>query len=261
MAWPVIEYEDVKILEGWSIYDIDQFLASQNLAHEGDYIAYVTDQDSIATIASKYNFVQEFVDTKPSAWLPISLEGLLYPDTYRIDLSKNTVYQLVALQLRAFQQKVYDTYYGDIYWFSDALRASGYSFDLRRYNIVTLASIIEKEEHRNANKPTIASIFLNRIQNNMRIDADITLCYGLGTSYKKCTPSVIVQHLKDTWNLYNTRVHSWLTPWPIANPSQQTFDSLLHFSSSDYLYYLHDSSWQIYYGKTLEEHTANKAYL
>ena len=261
MDGPVVDYEDVKILEGRSIYDIDQYLADNHLADQGEYIAYVTDPESLQTIATKYDFVQEFFDTKPTPWIPVSLEGLLYPDTYRIDLSKNTVYQLVALQLRAFQDKVYTPYRSQISWFSQQLRESSYEFDLRWYNIVTLASILEKEERTNANKPTIAGIFLNRIQQGMRIDADITLCYGLEESYTSCTPSIIVQHLKDSNNLYNTRVHSGLTPGPIANPSQASFDALLGFVPTSYLYYLHSSSGQIYYGTSLEEHNANKVHL
>jgi len=69
-----------------------------------------------------------------------------------------------------------------------------------------LASVIENEEKANANKPAIAGIFLNRIQQGMRLDADITLCYGKEITYDLCTPAYIVQNLKDSANGYNTRV-------------------------------------------------------
>ncbi len=68
-----------------------------------------------------------------------------------------------------------------------------------------LASIIEKEERYGPNRPTIASVFFNRLETGMRIDADISLCYGLGKGYENCTPEVIVENLYDASNVYNTR--------------------------------------------------------
>lgn len=124
-----------------------------------------------------------------------------------------------------------------------------------------MASIIEKEERNNTNKPIIAGIFLNRIQSDMRIDADITLCYGLKTGYESCTPSLIVKSIADANNVYNTRVHKGLTPTPIANPSVATFRALLDFTPTKYYYYLHGSDGSIHYGATLDEHNANKKYL
>ncbi len=127
------------------------------------------------------------------------------------------------------------------------------------YDIVTLSSIIEKEERNKKNKSTIAWVFLNRIQNKMRIDADITLCYGLLKWYESCTPSLIVISLSDSSNLYNTRVHSWLTPIPISNPSVETISALLWFQKSNNFYYLHDNNGQIRYAEDLQWHNNNKS--
>ncbi len=68
-----------------------------------------------------------------------------------------------------------------------------------------LASIVEKEERSNSQRPAVASVFYNRLQDGMRIDADISLCYGLAQPYSACTPDVIVENLQDNTNLYNTR--------------------------------------------------------
>ena len=95
----------------------------------------------------------------------------------------------------------------------------------------------------------------------MRIDADITLCYGLHTWYETCTPSLIVKSINDTDNLYNTRVHSGLTPTPIANPSVTSFKALLEFMKTNNYYYLHGSDGAIHYGSTIQEHNTNKQYL
>ena len=121
-----------------------------------------------------------------------------------------------------------------------------------RYNIVTLASIIEKEERNPINKPRVVGIFLNRIQQGMRIDADITLCYGLHQGYEKCKPDLIVRSLKDTTNLYNTRVHSGLTPGPISSPSLETILAVLNVEKTSNLYYLHDMQGNIRYATDLQ---------
>jgi UPF0755 protein len=59
------------------------------------------------------------------------------------------------------------------------------------YDTVILASIVEKEERTTTNKPTVAGVFFNRLANSMRLDADITLCYGLHEPYETCTPVLI----------------------------------------------------------------------
>ena len=260
--WPTRSYEVVTILEWWSIYDIDAYLVKQWYITEGEYITYVSNPSNISSISNKYPFVQKFLDTKPStAPAQVSLEWLLYPDTYHINANQPILDQLVSLQLKAFQDKVYGPYQSQIESFSTRLSSQWFTFSLGRYNIVTLASIIEKEERNVTNKPIIAGIFLNRIQSGMRIDADITLCYWLKTGYEVCTPSLIVKSISDANNIYNTRVHNWLTPTPIANPSASTFKSLLDFVKTNNMYYLHGSDGKIYYGTTLQEHNSNKQYL
>jgi len=57
--------------------------------------------------------------------------------------------------------------------------------------MLILASVVEKEERNTKNKPTVAGIFFNRLANGMRLDADITLCYGLHEPYETCTPALI----------------------------------------------------------------------
>lgn len=93
----------------------------------------------------------------------------------------------------------------------------------------------------------------------MKLDADITLCYGLKTSYTNCTPAVIARNINDTNNKYNTRTHRDLPPTPICSPTRESINAVMNPQSSEYLYYLHDMEGNIHYGRTLEEHNANKA--
>ena len=93
----------------------------------------------------------------------------------------------------------------------------------------------------------------------MKIDADITLCYGLRTSYTSCTPAVIARNVSDKNNVYNTRAIRGLPPTTICNPTRESINAVINPQASDYLYYLHDMQGNIHYGTTLEEHNANKA--
>jgi UPF0755 protein len=93
----------------------------------------------------------------------------------------------------------------------------------------------------------------------MRIDADITLCYGLRQGYENCPPSVIVMHLDDKTNPYNTRAVMGLPPTPIANPSIASIRAVLQPTTSKDIFYLHDSKGRIYTAQTNAEHELNKS--
>lgn len=236
------DYLRLTILEGRSIYDIDEALARKWYITGGDFIDYVTNANNIAQLQTSFSFLEN-----SALWILNSklktLEGFLYPDTYNVDKNKPLIPQLVDKQLQNFDIKVQK----NITDITD------------EYNIIILASILEKEERNIANKATVAGIFLKRMELWMALDADITLCYGLKQSYTTCTPAVIAQKIWDKNNKYNTRTHRDLPPTPISNPTRESVNAVLNPQSSDYLYYLHDMEGNIHYGRTLEEHNANKA--
>lgn len=242
------------LLEGWSSYDVDARLTELWVIEAGQYHAAITDGSIISEYAQQYQYLQkQYTTTLPS------LEWYLYPDTYFVDTDKDITKQLINLQLKAYQDKVREPYNSQILWYSQKLKSDWFTFDLTPYSLMKLASVIENEEKSNANKPSIAGIFLNRIQQGMRLDADITVCYGKAVTYETCTPSYIVQNLKDSANGYNTRVEWWLPPTPISNPSVATIKALLEYKKSWDIFYLHDSSGQIYTAATNDQHNANKA--
>lgn len=245
---PTQAYTRYTVLEWWSIYDIEADLVKKGFAETGVYLSYVTDWWNISSYAQYYEFLRH-IPTGIS-----SLEGFLYPDTYHIDINQDFVKQLVDLQLQAFDTKIWATYQQQL------LQFDRWNYSL--YDLMILASIVEKEEKNVDNKPTVAGVFFNRLGAGMKLDADITLCYWLQQSYDKCTPSVIAQHITDGDNLYNTRQRAGLTPQIISNPSVETIWAVLAYKDTDYVYYLHDMRGGIHYGRTLEEHNANKrAYL
>ncbi len=240
VAGPKYQYQTIKILEWWSIYDIDSALSAKWYISAGEYISFVTNQSIIQKYQQRYAFLTNI------SWLK-SLEGFLYPDTYSVDKDKNILDQLVYLQLQAFKTKVWD-----------AVEDQALSFDLSWYDTIKMASIVEKEEKSSKNKPTVAGILIKRFQLGTLIGADISLCYFFEKPYKECTPSFIGQHVSDTNNPYNTRTLKWLPPQPISNPAIGTIKAVLDYEKTDYLFYLHDSNGGIHYGRTLQEHNQNK---
>jgi len=236
------DYLRLTILEGRSIYDIDEALARKWYITGGDFVRYVTDQNIIIQLQKNYAFLENY-----ALWIQNSkletLEGFLYPDTYNVDKNKLLIPQIVSKQLQGFQTRV----------------RSKLNNPTDFYTTIILASVVEKEERNTDNKATVAGIFLKRLEIWMKIDADITLCYGLKTSYTSCTPTVIRRNIGDTNNKYNTRAVRGLPPTTICNPTRESINAVVNPQNSDYLYYLHDIKGNIHYGSTLEEHNTNKA--
>lgn len=242
-AGPTQNFVRYTVLEWRSIYDIDADLATKWFIQAGDYIRYVTDYTTIQQLQKSYVFLQQ-------AWTLQTLEWFLYPDTYFVDDHSPFVMQLVKAQLDTFQQKIWSHY-------GDSVPLFTQSQWLSWYEIVSLASVVQKEERSKANQPTIVGIFLRRLSMGMRLDADITLCYYYKKSYDLCTPWFIASHIDDN-QAYNTRQVKGLPPTPIANIPASTIDAVLHFVASKYLYYLHDNQWQVWWAETLDQHNANK---
>ena len=239
--WPQRDVKRVTLLEWRSIYDIDAYLTELWEISAGQFIQKAEDQQFIQEMKSDFPFLSSLPSGK-------SLEGYLYPDTYFLDPNSSIPEQLIKSQLKNFNQKVWIP-------LGDQLQSFGYGFD--SYKLLTLASVIENEEKLAENKPIIAGIFLNRLEKGMRLDADVTLCYGLKITYDQCRNQILA-NLSDASNLYNTRQNYGLPPTPISSPSVETISATLDFKKTGALYYLHDASGKIHYGTTLEEHNENK---
>lgn len=256
LAGPQVIYEHVTLLEGWSSYDMDAELTENELISVWEYRAFITDPAIIDRYAQRFNFLKQAVQERVNI---TSLEWFLYPDTYYVDLSKDIVDQLVFLQLQNFQTKIREPHGEELLTLSDRLKRIDYDFSLSSYGALILASIIEKEERSNAQRPAIAGVFYNRLQDGMKIDADISLCYGLAQPYSACTPDVIVDNLQDKANVYNTRAVLWLPPTPIWNPTVGSITALLEAEKWPYYYYLHDSEGELHLWSNISEHNDNKS--
>lgn len=221
--------QEITILPGWNIFDIDEYLSNRWTIDKWELINLSSNIPM--KIKDKYAFLKS----------NNSLEWFLYPDTYRVNLWAK-IEDIVKVALDEFGSKIY--YKLDINW--DYF-----------YNKAILASIVQKEERSTENQPIVAGILLKRLEENIALWADATVCYEYQLTSKACTPQFIWEkiHIKSS---YNTRNQLWLPPTPISNFTKETFDAANNPQSSDYYYYLHDNEWYIHYAKTLDEHVKNK---
>ncbi len=249
MKWPEQDYIRYTMLEGWSIYDVDADMSQKWLIQPWALLQRANDEWVIAQLSEVFPFLKQST--------PITtLEGFLYPDTYFLSTNSDIVTQFFQASLKRFDEKIIPLREKNKSQFTNRVKESGISLSF--YGALTLSSVIEKEERASSAKPTIAGIFINRLWGDIQLWADITLCYGLKEPYESCTPSVINRWIYDKGNIYNTRIQKWLPPTPISSVTDITFDALMNFSRTKYLFYLHDNSGKIYYAETNAEHEENK---
>jgi UPF0755 protein len=152
----------------------------------------------------------------------LPLEGFLFPATYEF-LERTTSQQLVAAQLETFRRN----------WAKVGL---GYarSKNLTPYDVLTIASMVEKEAQAPEERPLVAAVIYNRLHERMPLQIDATLRYGLDIPP---TDSIRLSQL-DSPSPYNTRKRTGLPPTPIANPGVASIQAAAHPARVDYLYFV-----------------------
>jgi UPF0755 protein len=149
-----------------------------------------------------------------------TLEGYLFPETYRVDPSTDAR-ELVRLMVGEFQRA-----------FGDAWQARADSLGRSVAEIVTLASIVEEEARVPEERPVIAGVFWNRLNEGMKLEADPTIQYALGSHRQR----VLYRDL-EVDSPYNTYLYPGLPPGPIASPGRASLEATLHPDSVPYLYF------------------------
>jgi UPF0755 protein len=195
-----------------------------------------------------------------------SLEGYLYPDTYKLRPHTSADRTLVPLVRR--HRQVFEELRAAHPAGMAALRKN-LGFD--DFKIVTLASIVEKETGRAEERPRIAQLYLNRLQKpDFRphyLAADPTIIYGCtvaplyagGKASTACAQwkgNIQYIHLYDKENPYNTYTHEGLPPGPIANPGRPALEAVMKPDGSPYLYFVAKGDGTSYFSTNLPEHQA-----
>lgn len=174
-------------------------------------------------------------------------EGYMFPDTYSISRDA-TAGAVAEIFLNNFNQKVTGT-----------MRS-----DLRRENltlpqVITLASIVEREGRTSTDRPIIAGILLKRLKAGWPLQTDATIQFALGyqSGEKSWWKKELTDNDKKINSPYNTYLNTGLPPGPICNPGLESIKAVIYPQTTDYWFYIHDSSGVAHYAKTIEEHEVN----
>lgn len=199
-------YYEITVPEGSNIFDIASITAQSGIIENGAFL----------TAAAEPRFIS---DLDPAA---ATLEGYLFPSTYRITRS-TTAEQLVKQMVDQFRKE----------W---KVLAAGKKSAPDIHDMVTLASLVEKETAVPRERPAVASVYANRLRIGMKLDCDPTTIYAalLEDRYRgKIHRSDLASR-----NSYNTYRHAGLPPGPIANPGLESLKAALTPAETDYLYFV-----------------------
>jgi UPF0755 protein len=220
----------LRLIDGWRLSEIATAVnkAFPSISKEAFTAA--------AVVGDRKNTVLAGLDAK------VPLEGYLFPDTYFMR-PDTTAPQIVDVLLDTFERKVGAT-----------LRAASSLRNVPIYDIVKLASIVEREARDRNESPTIAGVYTNRLKIGMKLDADPTIQYALGEWRELSLDDLKLD------SPYNTYRYAGLPPTPIANPGVAALEGAAKPADVPYFYFVakSDGTGGHAFAVTLEEHEANR---
>lgn len=208
------------------------------------FLALVQNPDFIASMVAKY---PELLATLPSAesGARYRLEGYLYPATY--DYTKETSLEALVEQMLSSMNSHLQPYYGQ-------LADKGLTVN----ELLTIASLVEKEGSTDQDRRDIASVFYNRLNMDMPLQSNIAILYAMGKLGQETTlaeDAAIDTSIDSPYNIYQ---HTGLMPGPVVNPSLDAIEATFTPNKTDYLYFVADvTTGTVYFTQTIEEHNAN----
>lgn len=214
---------ELRFLEGWRLEEMAAYLnATVPGSIDGETFRQLTQRQENLDLRS-YAFLREL---PPGA----TLEGYLFPDTYRV-ASDAEAPVLIDLMLRNFERRV-----------SPQMRQAFAANGLSLHEAVTLASIVERESPLAAERPMIAGVFYNRLNQGMRLQADPTVQYAVGYFPGNQTwwKSPLTASDLEIQSEYNTYLHEGLPPGPIANPGLVSLQAVAEPAETTSLYFVAD---------------------
>lgn len=224
---PLADEVPVTIVEGWRIRDIDAALSADGWFEAGSYIAAADDP-------SRFDLPFSVSGLK-------SLEGFLMPQTYNVPADGFTAEDLIQRQI-------------DLFWASWGADASLGSRSL--YEVVIVASMLEREEPKPKNRPLVAGIIWKRLDEGWQLGIDATSRYTIENWNDR---KAFLKQLRDENDPYNTRLLKGLPPTPIGNPSLPSLEAATGPVDSEYYYYLHDANGDLHPAVNAAGHERNRA--
>ncbi|MBN1881845.1 MAG: endolytic transglycosylase MltG [Deltaproteobacteria bacterium] len=221
MAGRVVEYP-VTIPEGYNIYQVSETLAEKGFGDESIYLALMDNQDFISSHG---------IDAE-------TLEGYLFPDTYNMNrgMDERDILGLMIARYSAV--------------FDEEKESSSLDVELSDYEILILASIIEKEAKDSDERALISAVFVNRLDMGMKLDSCATVIYGIWDRFDGNLRRSDLEEPSD----YNTYIITGLPKTPICNPGRAAIRAALNPADVEYLYFVSKNDGTHYFSTTLSEH-------
>ena len=229
------ETMQITIPEGYSIAQIKQLLLDEHVCTEDAL------DEELNTYAFKHEFLQSELPAE-EGWL----EGYLFPDTYEFYQGKATVRNTMNTMLNNFGDK-----------YDEEIQAGADALGRSMHDIVTVASLIEREAQVDSERATIAGVIYNRLNNSGEfpyLQVDASVLYGLGRTGGTLSEEDL--NSDSPYNLYN---HEGLPPGPICNPGYASLYAAAHPEEHNYYYYVAMPDGTHLFANSYEEHQANIA--
>lgn len=211
----------VTIPEGYNLYQIADLLENTGILNRQQFIAAALEPEQVRKEGIEGN----------------SFEGYLFPDTYRFPkaIEADTVIKTMVSRFREV--------------FMPEWEKRVDSFPLSLHEVVTLASMVEKETGEPSERPLIAAVFLNRLKRGMRLESDPTVIYGIEDFNGNLTREDL-----ERYTPYNTYKIKGLPPGPIANPGLDSLKSILNPADKPYIYFVSKNNGTHVFSRTIKEH-------
>jgi UPF0755 protein len=221
MRGRVIEYT-ITIPEGLNVYQVADLLAQKGFADKGAFLALVCDRELIDSFG---------IDAP-------TLEGYLFPDTYRVDRSMKEK-EIVTMMVDRF-----------FVVFDEEKAKVTAAPAMTDRELLILASLVEKETSAPDERPLVAAVFVNRLKKEMKLDSCATVIYGIWDRFD----GNLTERDLATPTPYNTYLNPGLPPGPICNPGRASIAAALSPADVDYLYFVSKNDGTSYFSSTLAEH-------
>ena len=218
------ETVNITIPEGFTVKEIAERLDYMNLVDKSEFLR-----------KAKSFVPYDYVEKNDEAFY--YCEGFLFPDTYNVE-SDVTTDEILNMMAENFEYRL-----------THSMRDRAYEENLSIYNLITLASLVEKEVRYAEDRPIVAQVFLKRLSLGMPLQTDASLQYLMDVPKEDVT-------IADTQinSPYNTYLNVGLPPGPIANPGIAAIEAVLYPADTDYLYFVADRSGHNHYSYTYDEH-------
>jgi UPF0755 protein len=211
----------ITIPEGYTVYQIGEVVSKTGLLSKDSFVRSTRSKQTTDFFAVPAH----------------SMEGFLFPDTYYLT-PHMTPLEIMAKMIERFRSV-----------YTPAMEQRSKVLGMSKLEVITLASLIEKEAFAPLEKPLISSVFHNRMILSMRLQSDPSAVYGIDGFTGKIGPDDLLRE-----SPYNTYRHEGLPPGPICNPGLDSIKAALWPAKTEYLYFVSKGDGKHVFSRTLQEH-------